>query len=223
MTGRRLTSILLARGIRGLLIAPVPASRGHLTLDWSQFAAATCGYSLWRPNISRACGDTFQTIAMSLRELKRLGYRRIGLATRAGDDERSNHLVLAAMLAYQHNVKPANRVPLLLTKHLNEPTFTKWFRRHSPDAVLGPGRGMIPWMHACGKRVPTDVGFVQLQSTEHTKGCAGIHSNARLIGSAAIDLVVGQLQRNELGIPSSSKVVLIAGEWIDGPTVRGQM
>src|ERR1051325_4692375 len=41
MTGKRLTSILHARNIRGLLIAPLPASHGHLSLDWSQFAAAT--------------------------------------------------------------------------------------------------------------------------------------------------------------------------------------
>src|SRR5262245_11457734 len=80
MTGRRLTQVLETRSIRGLLIAPLPQSRGHLSLDWSKFAAATFGSSLYKPELHRATVDHFGAITMALRKLRKLGYRRIGMA-----------------------------------------------------------------------------------------------------------------------------------------------
>lgn len=50
--------------------------------------------------------------------------------------------------------------------------------------------------------------------------CAGVNQHAKVIGAAAVDLVNGQLQRNEFGIPAHPKLVLIKGEWVDGETVR---
>ena len=37
---------------------------------------------------------------------------------------------------------------------------------------------------------------------------------------AAVDLIVGQLQRNEFGVPPNPKVVTIRGTWAEGQTVR---
>ena len=43
-------------------------------------AAATVGYSLWEPNVHRACHDNFTTMGRTLEELARRGYTRIGFA-----------------------------------------------------------------------------------------------------------------------------------------------
>ncbi len=48
---------------------------------------------------------------------------------------------------------------------------------------------------------------------------SGVNENPDLLGSAAVDMVVGQLQRNEQGIPPFEKTLLIKGTWTGDFTV----
>lgn len=43
MTGKRLSSILRARSIRGIFLSNVPYARRHMPLDWANLAAAIVG------------------------------------------------------------------------------------------------------------------------------------------------------------------------------------
>jgi DNA-binding LacI/PurR family transcriptional regulator len=178
------------------------------------------GYSVWRPVFHRAVADLFQITTVALRRIERLGYRRIGLMMEHRLDERTNHQYSAAFLDWQRTVPVRQRVPLTVLPKWDEPMFRKWFRRHTPEAIVCPDPKPIRWIEAANLRVPDDVGFVNLcESPMHT-GLAAMRHHPRLVGAAAVDLVVAQLQRNELGIPAHPKIVLIEGEWVDGPTVR---
>jgi len=44
LTAKRASQILFSRGIRGLLICPLPTDRGHLSLEWKKFSAVSFGY-----------------------------------------------------------------------------------------------------------------------------------------------------------------------------------
>jgi LacI family transcriptional regulator len=75
-------------------------------------------------------------------------------------------------------------------------------------AALMAGRGGVGW----GGR-----------STDWSPKCpelAGIDQNANLVGEAAVDLLIGQLQRNERGLPDYPKTTLVGGTWVDGASVR---
>jgi LacI family transcriptional regulator len=218
MTGRRLSGILHTRNIRGVLIAPVPASHGHLSLDWSRFAAATLGPSLYKPDLPRATSDHFGSLMMALRRLAKLGYRRVGLVIPHASDERTNHAYTAAMYHYQHNIPPAVRVPPLLRDGLTEQPFRKWFDRHRPDLLIGLP-GLMNWALKWGLRVPEEVGYFDPMRPTGMSW-SGIDQHFREIGAAAVDLIIGQLQRNEFGVPAHPKVVTIRGTWADGNTVR---
>jgi hypothetical protein len=67
--------------------------------------------------------------------------------------------------------------------------------------------------------VPEDIGFAHLDTTPDGV-LSGICQNGRDIGVAAADLAVGVLRRNERGIPSRPRTVLIEGSWVQGRTVR---
>lgn len=54
----------------------------------------------------------------------------------------------------------------------------------------------------------------------HDQERQGIEQHEDQIGSAAVDLVVGQLARGESGIPPFQKTTLIKGRWEAGATVR---
>jgi LacI family transcriptional regulator len=49
---------------------------------------------------------------------------------------------------------------------------------------------------------------------------SGMNQKNELVGSSAIDLLVGQLHRNETGTPDFPKCVMIESQWISGKTLR---
>jgi len=222
MTGRRLSAVLKARGIRGVLVGPVPQSRGHISLDWSQFAAVAMGYSAWKPALPRVAVDHHQCMVLAWRRLWKLGYRRIGFALPSLVNERVNRHWSAVILECQQRIPKSDRIPLFLPKQWEDARFMAWFERYRPDVIIsfGPGQKELLRRHGC--RVPEDVGLVSIMWDSSVKNFAGVRHNGILIGAAAVDLVVGQLQRNETGIPAHPQLVLTPVDWIDGPTVKRQ-
>lgn len=222
MTGRRLTSVLLARGIRGLLVGPLLIPHGHVSLDWSQFAAVALGFSAREPRLHRAAVDHYQCVTLAIRRLKRLGYRRMGLALPWYSDERVDHRMQAAMWVYQQQLPVGGQVPPLILREPGVKRFAAWFERYRPDALLVNGIEKVAWLKETGIRVPQDLGVVHLHREEAGAPWSGIHHNGRDIGAAATELVVSQLQRHALGLSDRPRLVLVPGTWVDGETVRKQ-
>ncbi|NJK93180.1 MAG: LacI family transcriptional regulator [Blastochloris sp.] len=77
MSSQRMTAILRARGICGLIIPRL--NWGHLSLDWKHFSSVTHGFSLVRPHLTRVASDTLSGMRLALRHLKKAGYQRPGL------------------------------------------------------------------------------------------------------------------------------------------------
>lgn len=219
LSERRFGDIVTTRNIYGLIIAPLPPGGGELALDWARFATATIGYSVTSPNIHRASNDQYRTIRMALAELTRLGYRRIGMAMNAENDERVQHNWSAGMLVYQSLIPVEQRVPSLLAEGPFARAFAAWYSKYRPDVVVGHTRQCLRVFEDLGMRVPEDVGFAHLAWSPGDPW-AGVNQNAELVGAAAIDLVDAQLRRNERGLPTPQKTMLIPGQWVAGPTVR---
>jgi DNA-binding LacI/PurR family transcriptional regulator len=219
-TAQRFCDILYTRDIHGLIIAPLPPGGGEMRLDWERFAAATIGYSVTAPDLHRASNHQFGTITHALDELKALGYRRIGFALSAESDARVKHHWSAGMLVYHQQIEPADRIPLLLTDGPFGRQFAAWFSEYRPEVVVSQEWQVMRVLDSLGLRVPHDVGFAHLAVGDDEHHWAGMNQNSELVGAAAVDLVDAQLRRNERGIPSVPKTVLIPGFWVPGPTVR---
>lgn len=221
MTPRRFHEILDARQIQGLIIAPLPKPRWHLRMDWARFPSVTLNYSLWKPTLHRAANHHLHSIARALRELKRLGYRRIGLAISTENHERADQSWLAGLLSYQHALRPEARIPPCIIPDFAAGAFMEWTHAVRPDAVVGTGTLPLTWLREAGVRVPQEIGYVDLDldPTLTGAGIAGIDQQSEAVGAAAIDLLVGQFQRQESGIPPLPKVLLVEGSWHDGATV----
>jgi LacI family transcriptional regulator len=214
MTGRRLSEILRSRGIYGVIIAPLPRPRGHLRLEWRWFAAATIGFSLWRPALHRAAHHQMQSVALAARELHRRGYRRIGLALPADVDARANNNWLAGFLVQRRRHEARENWPFLITRDWSARQFREWVTAYRPDVVLSSELDALRWLRAMGRRVPRDIGFAHLAWHDEARACAGIRQHSRRVGAAAVDLVVEQLEHNQRGLPEHPKIVLIEGEWV---------
>lgn len=220
LTEDRFSEILYTRNIHGLMIAPLPAGGGELHLKWQNFAVSTIAYSVTAPEIHRASNDQYGTITLALRELSKLGYRRIGLAITEEQDLRVKRKWSAGMLVYQQGIPVSQRVPLLLTRTPFPREFAAWFRKHQPEAVVSLANECVSLMSDLGSRVPEHAGFAQLALTNDDRKTAGVNQNSELVGAASIDLIDAQLRRNERGLPPFPKSLLIQGYWVPGPTVR---
>ncbi len=227
-TAQRSSQVLLHRGIRGLLICPLPVSRGHLSLAWDQFSVVSFGYSLQRPKLHLFSAAHYRSVMTCVRELRALGYRRIGMVAASDMNERMDRMWTAAYQAELPLLSGSRPIPIgLLRVHTKaddryKQQFLKWYRTYKPDAIITPTSPVWEWLTEEGYRVPEDVAVAcaSLQKEEHL---SGVVEASRETGRAAADFLVSMLQRGEYGVPSISQRVLLEGKWFAGNTISGMV
>jgi hypothetical protein len=85
-----------------------------------------------------------------------------------------------------------------------------WWWGHYPQ--------VIEWLGAEGARVPSDVSFVNLNRDQEPWPCAGLDLMPEELGAMAVDTVVAQINRNELGLPPHPQTIAVEGSvggWAD--------
>ncbi len=231
LSARRASQVLLHRGIRGLLICPLPISRGHLSLQWDKFSAVTFGYSLVRPRLHLFSAAHFRAMLTGMRKLRSLGYRRIGMVTAHDMNERMDRMWTAA---YRSELPPLPRgktLPICLlgagkrTYNPGDGDFKqlvlKWYRANKPEAIITPTVPVFEWLSEEGYSMPKDVAVVSMSLQEEDR-TPGMVEASREIGSAAADFLVSMLQRGEYGVPATAQRVLLEGKWFAGETAAAK-
>lgn len=220
LTVERLDGILHARGIEGLLIFPLEKPI-VLPFTWARFGSATIGYTFDQAALHRAVPAYFENVVIALRELGRRGYRRVGLVNTPALRDRLLRSWQGAFYAWQSESGPASPDAILQIRSDDERLFRSWMKRYRPDAIIFGGAPVHSWIKAMGLSAPRDLGLVALCVAGSPSGVevARVIEKPEVVGAAAIDLVVEQLQRNECGLPRDPKEVAITGEWADGPSV----
>ncbi len=220
MTGKRMSEILRNRGIKGVVISPTVEPESIVDLDWQHLSASTIGYTIKSPEMHRACHNNYQSIQKVLAILTQRKYGRIGFVALKRNLIRVNNFWSAGFLDYQRTRPENNRIPMLLMDEWTSPPFTKWLNTHTPDVILSTDAEPYQWLRELNVRVPQDMGFATVFWLPQWKHLSGIDQNIEQLGSAAIDLVVSQLYRNETGLPDQPKSLLVPGTWHEGNTLR---
>jgi len=218
----RLEKELHARGIRGVVFAPVPRPGTVLKQAWANHAVAALGFSLASPRLHRAVNHQIHSIRLALSSLVGLGYRRIGLVISRAHDERVDHHWLSSVLLTRHEQRDANVVfPLLLEDDFGPQVLQRWLRAERPEVVLTTEPGIASRLRRERTAAGQPIGFAHLDLTAELPGASGIDQNNERVGAAAVDLVVEQLHSNAFGLPENPKTVLIEGRWVPGETAPG--
>lgn len=222
MTPSRLSNIMQARGISGVLIMPCPEEQGEVQLEWDQFASATLGFISYGPRVHSASAHHYRNMMMVLTKLRSLGYQRIGFAFPPMADRFSSGLFGSIAAAEASRAKRSSRVPPLLCDDVHAWTpelVVGWFERHRPEVVVSIGIDEFHWLEQAGYAAPREAQFVTLCQHTSRPDIAGVHERDRAIGAAGVDLVVEQIFQNSLGVPLLPKSVLIDGDWVDGDSL----
>ncbi|MCE0497566.1 MAG: substrate-binding domain-containing protein [Methylacidiphilales bacterium] len=229
MTPQRLSKILYTRGISGILLTPQHRSYTHLNLDWDKFCAVTFGYSLIRPSLHMTTTNHYRSLGMVMRKLRSLGYRRIGLMPYLLHDTRVLHNFHAAYLMDRLRVPVELQIPVYFVPDYSqnvEEEKLEWFRAHRPEVIItSNGSALDGILRSEGLRCPEDIGLVSLGTSDRRANktdriISGADENYEEVGVAAMDLLVTLMHRNERGVPSTPRTVLIDSKWVSGTTVR---
>lgn len=216
----RLQSVLLARGITGVVLLPFNQSQDLSDIDFSRFAAVQMDHCLIQPALHTILPDHYVSILHALERLTQRGYRRIGLSIEERKDSRLKKKWSAGFLAFVRGYTRDAGVPALIESGLAREQFLAWYRRYKPDLIVGHQQMMVTWLQEAGVRVPDDVGYFNLNVTERTGPCAGLDLQPRPLGAAAVETVVAMLLRQERGVPVSPQTITLEASWLDGPTIR---
>lgn len=224
MSARRLQDILEARGIQGLLIAPLPPDVHVLPIGWDRFACVALTHSLQHPSLHRVLPHQYHAASLGLHHIQAAGYHRVGFVTTSEFDVRVNHLYRAAYLSYQYALPPEDRLPILIASGPLELVFDEWLRQHAPDAILGCVPGIFDLLVRKGLTDFRKLAYVGLGiRPDHVPEghVAYVDQNIAHVARAGIDQLVAQVERRERGIPQVATAVMIEGAWVPGRTLPG--
>lgn len=218
MSGERLSNILYNRGISAVFIAPTPRANSHISLTWDRFSSIAIGYSLLRPVLNRICAHNFHGILTSVRELRRMGYRRIGFCVHRDTSKRVDNQWLAGFLLCQDILKDV----FLSYFVFADPTAARipaWCRKEKLEVVIGAEPGVLAELRR-SHLFPDKIDYVAGSWSDDEPEIAGLDQLPEKIGATGIDLVIAQLQRGERGLPEVPLVTTVEGAWRNGPSLR---
>lgn len=219
----RLGDILKARGIQGVVVAPLPRGMSRLNFPWQRFAAVATGPSLVEPLLHTVANNHYQGMQLAMERLTEVGYRRIGLVLDESVHRRLRGQYLAAFQLFQlERVKTRERVPPLRETSPDDQRLVQWLQANRPDVVLYHDDRMLDRLRALRVRVPDDVGFASLGKLERPE-ITGVDLPPSVIGAAAIDRVDIMLRDGEVGIPERPLNFFVHGVWAPGLTAPGPM
>ena len=149
------------------------------------------------------------------------GFRRIGLVMSEPDDSPNmGDRWLGAYLRFQLRIAPENRVPCC--EYPADGDFSgnllRWWETHRPDVVLATRSEPVMAILEAAKsaRAARPMHF-QLVNEKPERGIPGVHLDPGIVGSLAVDMLVGMMHRGETGLPSEPHHVLVPGRWVETP------
>jgi DNA-binding LacI/PurR family transcriptional regulator len=217
----RLLEILRARGITGLVFAPVAEKTQRYDFPWDEFSAVQLGTGPAGLELPRVAHHHFHGALEAVRRCAEHGYRRPGLVLDRAHDERLGHVWRAGFEMGAEACGFARNVVWLMSEQRPDlPSLRAWLKLKKPDVIVTNLHEMFErLLGEVGLTVPHDVGLVSLSVPALGHRVTGIEQNSTLIGARAIDLLAGALQLHRTGLLPEAISTLVNGRWNPGETL----
>ena len=205
----RVERVLRARGIRGLILAPlIRLPHRHLNWDWSRFSVVIAGSGLWRPEFHRVRFNHFEEMALILHHLRHHGKGRIALISDRQVDQRSQRAVVGGFLAHAGERTACS---VFESNGRDRVELLSWLDESSPDFVIIGCAQAVPWVlesKAQAKIVLTSQHLIPVW-----KQFSGIRQDYARLADTAAGQLIGQLTLHQSGPPADPIKVFITGKW----------
>lgn len=233
LTQKRLSRILVARGIKGVILASHQlAADSADQMDWDRFSGVKIDYFPHRPLLHKVTNDQCSIIRLAMKQVVSAGYRRIGFVMHRGWDHTVDELWTAGFLCEQAKLPRRDRVPILLFPEAEPVSAWKadfkrevvvsprllqeWYQRYRPDVIISKAEFVQSRLAEMKLRVPQDVSFVDVFLDKLDGSVAGVRQNHARVGALAVEILAGQLHHNKVGVPELATTTIVEGAWYDG-------
>jgi LacI family transcriptional regulator len=215
---RRMTEILGARNIAGLIIPPLHTASSEIGVEWSRWPVVAIGFSQ-RISVPRVAHDHGRAVRSAVSQLIAAERTRVGLVLPRRVSDKVEGRWVAAFLHERSVQRPGLLVPpLLLDETDDQAVFGRWAKRHRPDAIIGL-QHQTPirrWLRERGWRGGRDVMLVTLDARPSGEQCAGIDQDYAALGGVAVEQLVNRIERRGIALRSVANfIVMVEGSWRD--------
>ncbi|MGE9292308.1 MAG: LacI family DNA-binding transcriptional regulator [Puniceicoccales bacterium] len=221
VSGTRLRQIMLARGIKGILLCPQPRGIERIDdFDFSGFSCVSFGYTLKSPRFHVVNTHQFHAARLCMQKLIGIGCKRIGFAVPQFHDSRVDHNYLAGYLTCLAQAPELTPLPVFDGDSFSQSSFSKWFHKVKPDGLLTVPYRLPGFLKAM--KVDTQIAckIAVVSLLDRNEGWSGIDEDAEQIAASAVDQVVSMIRRGEMGIPAKPASLLLEGNWVENESFR---
>lgn len=225
MDGKRLLSILQARGLRGCVLTGLMGSdRLPPALEglWERLPCVVTGVRTADPQLPFSCADHHAAAQLAFAKALEAGNRRPALVLDRGIDALVQGRFSAGFLIGQRDLPERDRIPAFYHDGGNPSpprAFVTWWRKHRPDVILTLYHVVADWLEGMGVSVPAETALVQLEVRPNRSGWAGVDQHNDRTGAAAVDLLVQMIHAGETGASAVPRAMLTEPSWREGATL----
>jgi LacI family transcriptional regulator len=225
--GKRLASILRARGIRGTLVVGLLQTNQlpeRMRAVWEEFPSVVTGVRTRNPALSFAGADQYGLALHAYERAWELGYRRPALVLDPVIDSLIDGRFTGGFLIGEQRLRsgtaPIAPFTQIAEARLDLGCFFDWLRQAKPDVLFTLYHEVERWLHQCGLRIPSDIGLIQYEWRAQRPHWAGMDQRNDLVGEAAVDLLVSMIHNGQHGVPEQPIATLVTSQWVMGSTVQ---
>jgi DNA-binding LacI/PurR family transcriptional regulator len=212
--------MLLARGVRGILLPPHPNPDIPIDLSWDNFSVVALGSSIARTGFHCTTHDHYRSMQLVMEACRRHGYRRPGFAIERLTNERTDQRFEASFRVARESGHVDCDVPILIMDTWNAGAIKQWVRKEAPDVIISVfTEAHLKLLRQEGVRVPEKIGLISLSVHYHDSPLSGVCQQASLLGAAAMDQLITCIEHGERGVPEHPVTVSLKGAWNVGVTL----
>jgi len=142
MAAEKLSAILHARGVEGILLGAMRPGLRRVELPWDSFCGVALGRVLDWPVVPQVDADSYQAVRQCFQYLKNSGCKRIGAIINSGYDVQIRFSLRAGFLQESSRITSGASIPIL---DFDVPTWRErtleeikvWMAEHKLDGVIG--------------------------------------------------------------------------------------
>ena len=216
-----LRRLLIARGIRGIILNPPQRPDMEIKLELDCFSLISAGSGHPKLLTDRVTSDHFSIARHAVQTCINQGFKRIGLICRNISDQRLQRRWSSAYYGELHAAKLPTNIPPFMKDRYSLDELVDWLRRTKPDAVVGTLNDhyvdlldeLRKTKLICNEHCP------YLSITLKRAGwISGFIEHFDLSAAIAVRHLIDMIHRGETGIPRVPKVTFLHSEWNPGET-----
>jgi LacI family transcriptional regulator len=211
----RLSQVLHARGIIGILLGALSPSTQSLNIDWGQFCAIGIESMQVEPRVDNISTDYCQAARISFLQLWHRGHRNVGFAVAQNLGAEIEGQLRAGYLVEAYGKGSAQKIPLFRMDEdgANFGRLSEWITAGKLDAVVGCGID-VPGLAAKARSGGGGrVTWASIDVLAPQSGCPCVPGIQSELGRRAVELLIMRLEINLLGLPANPATTFFPVEW----------